>query len=117
MMNALIEAEAVELTAGEPREVLTPSESGKGQRIYRCPGCLVALWSVYSGAGPLLRFVRVGTLDEPDLCPPDVHIFTASKQPWVVLPEGAPAVPEFYRRSEFWPAESLARREAVFAQG
>ena len=38
------------------------------------------------GAGNAVRFIRVGTLDEPDRLPPDIHIFTSSKQPWVVLP-------------------------------
>jgi hypothetical protein len=45
--------------------------------------------------------------------PPDIHIFTSSKQPWVLLPEGTPAVPEFYDRKKYWPAESLARRQAL----
>jgi hypothetical protein len=57
--------------------------------------------------------VRVGTLDEPDRLPPNIHIFTASKQPWVVLPESIPAVAEFYDRKVYWPAESLARRSAL----
>jgi hypothetical protein len=116
VMNALIEAEAVELTAGRTVEVLTPSDSGRGQLIYRCPDCQVALWSVYAGSGPLFRFVRIGALDDPDACPPDIHIFTGSKQPWVVLPEGVPAVPEYYDRREHWPAESLARRAAVLGR-
>lgn len=115
VVNALIEAEAVEVTAGAPREVLTPSASGQGQRIHRCPDCHVALWSVYSGSGPLFRFVRVGTLDEPGLCPPDIHIFTASRQTWFALPEGVPAVPEYYDRDAYWPQESLARRNAVLS--
>ena len=60
-----------------------------------------------------MAFVRVGTLDDPDLLPPDVHIFTASKQPWVVLPEGTPTFAEYYERESLWPAESLARRQAI----
>jgi hypothetical protein len=59
--------------------------------------------------------VRVGTLDDPDRLPPDIHIFTASKQPWVVLPPGTPAVAEYYRASELWPKESLERRAALMA--
>ena len=70
----------------------------------------------YGGAGDAVRFVRVGSLDEPDRLPPDIHIFTASKQPWVVLPEGTPAVPEFYDIKATWPAESLARRAALRAK-
>jgi len=61
----------------------------------------------------VIKFVRVGTLDDPDRLPPDIHIFTASKQPWVVLPEGAAAVPEYYDREAFWPPDSLARRRAI----
>jgi hypothetical protein len=91
----------------------TPSNSGKGQKIARCPTCRIALWSNYGGAGDVIRFVRVGTLDEPDRCPPDIHIFTSSQQPWVVLPPGARAVPEYYSSKSVWPAESLARRAAV----
>jgi hypothetical protein len=112
-LNAMIEADRVVLLSGEPEIVNTPSNSGKGQKIARCPDCRVAVWSNYSGAGDAIRFVRVGTLDEPDRLPPDIHIFTASKQPWVVLPPGARAVPEYYDREECWPAESLARRKAL----
>ena len=92
-----------------PEVVDTPSASGLGQKIARCPECRVAVWSNYAGAGPIVKFVRVGTLDNPDSLPPDIHIFIQSKQPWVVLPEGIPAVPEYYEREKYWPSESLAR--------
>ena len=115
-LNAMIEADRVTLLAGAPETVLTPSASGQGQKIVRCPDCRIAVWSHYGGAGRAVAFVRVGTLDDPDALPPDIHIFTASKQPWVVLPPGTPAVPEFYDRNEFWPAASLARREALRAK-
>ena len=114
--NALYEAERVVHTAAEPEIVVTPSESGKGQKIARCPTCRVALWSNYAGAGDAVRFVRVGTLDEPDRLPPGIHIFTASKQPWVVIPPGMPAVEEYYNAAEHWPAESLARRKALLGR-
>jgi len=112
-LNAMIEAQRVELLSGSPELVDTPSQSGKGQKIWRCPACRIALWSNYAGAGDALRFVRVGTLDEPDRLPPDVHIFTASKQPWVELPPDVPAFEEYYDRDELWPQESLARRRAA----
>ena len=115
-LNAMIEADRVTLLAGAPELVDTPSESGRGQKIARCPKCRVAVWSHYAGAGPSVCFVRVGTLDQPDHLPPDIHIFTASKQPWVVLPPGVPAVPEYYDRNQHWPQESLARREALLAK-
>jgi hypothetical protein len=115
-LNAMIESDRVTLLAGEPDIVATPSASGRGQEIARCPRCRIALWSHYAGAGPLLKFVRVGTLDSPDHLPPDIHIFTASKQPWVVLSPDIPAVLEYYDRDRHWPAESLARRQALLPQ-
>ena len=115
-LNAMIESDRVTLLAGEPDIVDTPSASGLGQKIARCPRCRIALWSHYAGAGPLLKFVRVGTLDSPDHLPPDIHIFTESKQPWVVLSPDVPAVPEYYDRDRHWPAESLARRQALLPQ-
>jgi len=112
-LNALIETGRLQVTQGAAVIVATPSASGKGQRIARCPRCQVALWSHYSGAGQAIAFVRVGTLDEPDRLPPDIHIYTASKQPWVELPAGVPAVPEYYDRERYWPQASLARRRAL----
>ena len=114
-LNAMIEADRVALLQGDVEVVDTPSNSGAGQKISRCPRCRIAVWSHYAGAGDAVRFVRVGTLDEPDRLPPDIHIFTASKQPWVLLPPGTPAVPEYYKASEMWPADSLARRAAFQA--
>jgi hypothetical protein len=115
-LNAMIEMDRVELLGETPELVDTPSASGKGQRIARCPHCRVGLWSHYAGAGPSVAFVRVGTLDQPDHCPPDIHIFTASKQPWVVIPPGHSAVPEYYDLKDHWPAESQARRKVLRAK-
>jgi len=116
-INALIESDRVTVLAGAPDPVLTPSSSGQGQKIFRCPICRIALWSNYGESGDAIRFVRVGTLDEPDRLPPDIHIFTSSKQPWVVLPPGVPAVERYYDLARHWPKESLARRRAVLASG
>jgi hypothetical protein len=115
-LNALIEADRVQLLQGQVDRVHTPSESGKGQKIARCPQCHVALWSHYAGAGDAMSFVRVGTLDDPDRLPPDIHIYTASKQPWVLLPPGQPAVAEYYRAASYWPRASLERRVAMAAK-
>lgn len=108
----MIEAERVVHLKAEPDLIETPSLSGRGQTIARCPTCRIAVWSNYGGAGPVLRFVRVGSLDTPDALQPDVHIYTSSKQPWVQLTEGVPAVPQYYEVERIWSPESLARREA-----
>jgi hypothetical protein len=115
-LNALIEADRVQLLEGEVARIDTPSNSGKGQRISRCPKCEIAVWSNYAGAGDALRFVRVGTLDEPARVPPDIHIYTVSKQPWLVLAPDIPAEHEYYKAAARWPAESLERRAAMFAK-
>jgi len=115
-LNAMIESDRIELLAEAPIVVDTPSESGIGQQIARCPACHVALWSHYGGAGRLVSFVRVGTLDEPDRLPPDIHIFTRSKQPWVVIPPAMAAVDEYYDRDQYWPAASLERRRMLLPQ-
>ena len=116
-LNAMIETDRVRLICGTPERVDTPSASGKGQLVARCPSCRVALWSHYAGAGEKISFLRVGTLDRAELVAPDIHIFTSTKLPWVVLAEGVPAVAEYYRAQEHWPAESLARRAALSGRG
>ncbi|HZQ61487.1 MAG TPA: GFA family protein [Casimicrobiaceae bacterium] len=116
VLNALIEADRIEVLHGEIDIVQTPSNSGIGQAIHRCATCRIALWSNYGGRGDVVRFVRVGTLDDPDRLPPDIHIYTVSKQPWVILPPDRPAVPEYYDLNAYWPPESLERRAAVRAR-
>jgi len=112
-LNAVIEAARVTLTSGETEMIATPTLSGKGQKIHRCPRCKVAVWSHYPGGGDAVSFIRVGTLDEPDRFAPDVHIYTSSKQPWVVLPDGARAFAEFYNPREVWSDEARARWSAA----
>jgi hypothetical protein len=112
----MIEADRVVNFGTDPEIIDTPSNSGKGQKIARCPKCRIAIWSNYSGAGPVIRFVRVGTLDAPDHLPPDIHIFTASKQLWIQLPTDVPSVAEYYDRESLWTAESLARRQVLLPQ-
>ena len=114
VINAMIEADRVAVMTGQVEIIDTPSDSGNGQRISRCPECHVAVWSNYSSDA--IHCVRVGTLDEPDRLPPDIHIFTASRQSWVVLPPEIPAVEEYYETSDMWSADSLARLAAVFAR-
>jgi len=114
VINALYESDRVIPTKGSPEPILTPSESGRGQQVWRCPSCQVALWSNYGGAVDQIRFLRVGTLDRPGDVPPDIHIYTRSKLPWVTLPAGALAVEAYYDSRKVWPAESLERRKAIF---
>jgi hypothetical protein len=114
VINLLLEADRVELLAGEPQSVDVPRDDGSTQRISRCPDCQVAVYSDYGR--PEILFVRGGTLDDPAAIEPDVHIFTRSKLPWVTLPESVSAVEVYYDRNELWPAESLQRIEAALTR-
>lgn len=112
-LNALIETTEVDLLSGTLEAVDTPTESGKGQMFMRCPTCRATVYSHYTGAGQSVAFVRVGTLDEPGRVPPDIHIFTRSKLPWVGLPEGALVMEKFYSYRDHWPEEGFARLKAA----
>jgi len=113
-LNALIESNSLELLNEPPEKVATPSASGRNQDIWRCSRCKVAVWSHYAGFGDKVSFVRVGTLDTGHGISPDIHIYTTTKQPWVVIPEGSATADEFYSLKEVWPDDSRARlREAL----
>jgi hypothetical protein len=114
-LNAMVEADRVQLLQGEVEAIDTPSNSGKGQRISRCPQCRIALWSNYGGS-VIIHFVRVGTLDSPDALQPDVHIYASSKQPWVQLPADAKVFSEYYKPAEVWPQSSRERFSAAMAK-
>ena len=114
-INAIIETDQLEVT-GAVEFVALPSASGKGQEVARCPACKVALFSHYAGAGRLAAFVRVGTLDRPGDCPPDVHIYTSTKLPWLVLDDRVPVLEGYYALRDLWSAEAQARRVAMKAR-
>ena len=113
VLNAIYERDRVELLSGAPEPSSVPTDSGRPHDIHRCPTCRTAVWSDYGRRG--FRFVRVGTLEDPAALPPDVHIFTRSKLPWVSLPEAVPAFEVYYETEKLWPPESLARRRAVIS--
>ena len=112
VVNALIEADRIEVKGAAPEAVSMPTDSGRPHDVYRCTVCRIAVWSDY-GRRPSLRFVRSCTLDDPAVLAPDAHIFTRSKMPWVILPEEVPAFPIYYDMAALWPPESLARRRAI----
>lgn len=118
-VNALIEVSRVEITSGEVVEIMMDSPTGTGQKIVRCPKCQVAVWSNYlvfaGNLGELVHFIKVGTLDDPDRFPPDVHIYTSTKQPWVILHSDTQAVDEYYVTSETWSRESLERLSVLLS--
>jgi hypothetical protein len=113
-VNAIIEPAALEHLAGTLSRVALPTASGNPQVAVRCALCGTTVWSEYGRRAPLCA-VRAGTLDDPARTAPDIHIFTGTKLPWVVLPPGVPAVVEYYERSERWPVASLERYRLMIA--
>ncbi|MGH6986431.1 MAG: GFA family protein [Caulobacteraceae bacterium] len=111
-VNALIEADRIELLSGSPACVTLPTESGRPLDDWGCPSCKTSLWSDYGRRRNLL-FVRVGTLDDPAALPPDVHIFVRSKLSWVELPKGARAYKVYYDAKQVWTSGALERRAAL----
>jgi hypothetical protein len=112
VLNALVEADHVALPGATPRRYDMLTESGKPHGIYRCVECGTAVWSEYGGVATV-RFMRVGTLDDPTALAPDVHIYVRSKLPWVALPPGAKAFEAFYDPKVDLPAERLERWRAA----
>lgn len=107
VLNAIIETSAIKILRGKLRAVPVPRGFAPHD-IYRCPKCHVALWSDY-GHRSQIRFVRVGTLDHPSAVPPDIHIYTESKAPWVKLPKAKPAFRRYYELKKVWPRKSQER--------
>ena len=111
-LNAMIEAKYVTLLSEEaPHLIRSSTHSGGGQHMARCPKCQFIVWSNYGDSGHFLRFIRVGTLDDPSVAPPDVQIYTSTKQPWVVLNDKIPFREESYDKTEIWSKASLERRD------
>ena len=90
--------------------------SGKPHEVFSCAKCGTDLWSKYHAAPGDTLLVRVASLDDPAVMPPDIHIFTRSKLPWLPLPEGARAFDTFYKISDVWPPEKLERWRANLAE-
>lgn len=118
-VNALIESHEVHHLSGELINATLPTASGAGQTITRCARCYSALWSIYhqfcQGRGDIVRFIRVGTLDDPSSVPVDVHIFATDRNNSAPEPANAPVYDGFYELGSVWSAASLRRLSALFA--
>jgi hypothetical protein len=113
VLNAILEADQFECD-GPVQKATFPTPSGKGQTVTRCAECGVAVFSSYLVREGKLRYIRVGTLDDPAACPPDVHIFTSTKLPWVELGTQIPAFEKGYDFSKVLSPESRARWRTLF---
>jgi hypothetical protein len=104
----MVEAECVE-RGRSPLVVDTPSNSGRAED-HTPPEVLCSCGATipWRRRDPL----RASVPEEPPASRP-THIFTSTKQPWVVLPAGARVFSEFYDPKQEWPAATLARYKAA----
>ena len=114
-INGLVETRHIKVLTGAPKQLDIQSNSGAGQSLVQCSNCQTTLWSHYSSAKEVIAFVRVGTLYDAATVDPDIHIYTSTKLPWVTLPDGANIVTEYYRRSAYWPSQSIQRYKEALA--
>ncbi len=115
-LNAFIETQNVKLLQGKTETINTPTSSTGGQKIVRCDSCKIALWSHYSGAGDVISLVRIGTLEDPNVLPPDIHIYTSTQQHWLKFSDDIPRVEEYYQKKDYWPAESIERFDELMGK-
>ena len=112
VVNAWIERTEVDLRQGDLAVAELVGGSGAPHRVHRCAACGTQVWSRYGESSDTL-FVRVGTLDDPSALPPDAHIYTRSKQPWLQLPDDGTVHESSYSLRSVWTPEAIARLKAV----
>ncbi|WP_159716298.1 GFA family protein [Geminicoccus flavidas] len=114
-VNAMIELDRITLTGQDPEAVHTPSALPAGQKLHRCWTCRAMLWSNHSLLGDRIAIVPVGILDEAEAMVPDIHCFTATRHPWVVLPDDRPCFAGEYDSELVWSDRVKARIGAALA--
>ena len=76
---------------GETVEGRYTLPSGITAGIVACPDCLTRLYAV-NDQRPQIVNLRAGTLDDSGTLVPAFHLWTVSKQSWVVIPDDVPAL-------------------------
>ena len=85
-----------ELISGERTQ-----PSGAIGTIFACAKCLIRIYSKNS-TRPGMVTIRAGTLDDSMQVVPKFHLWTSSKQSWVVISESAVALEEQPASTEEW---------------
>ena len=82
--------------------------SDKPFKAYFCTKCGTYLYTDYDSAVGRMN-VRTKTLDESKEFPPQVHIFTKDRDPWLNLKDNVICFEKMYDPKTTWPKESLTR--------
>lgn len=113
-VNLWIERSRIRMLGDEPvQQGESADENGNNSSGWGCATCGSSVWTIYHAAPPGAVFLRAGLLDDPSAFPPDVHIFTRSKQPWVSIPDDVPSFETYYDFRNTWSEESMQRYRAL----
>ena len=94
------------IVEGEVSSTELKAGSGASYKTYFCTKCGTYVYADYDSAVGRLT-VRTKTLDNAEKFPPQVHIFTKDKDPWLNLSEDVICFKEMYDQKKTWPEESL----------
>lgn len=109
MLCLVLELENIKIQKGQLQVYDFTGGSGQKYELNVCAVCGTALWGKMHGQTKGLAYIRAGTLDETREIKPQAHIYTASKQEWVLLSDDTPAFTEMYKLEEVWPEKSINR--------
>ena len=96
------------IVEGEVSSTELKAGSGASYKTFFCTKCGTYVYADYDSAVGRLT-VRTKTLDNSEKFPPQVHIFTKDKDPWLNLSEDVICFKEMYDQKKIWPEESLDR--------
>ncbi len=85
-MTLVVKEEDFRITEGEVKTYLSTSDAGRAKLGAFCPGCGTRIYHKPEWRKGMVS-VKPGTLDDTGGLMPDIHIWTASKQPWITIPE------------------------------
>jgi hypothetical protein len=86
-MSMILSENQFAIAKGEPKRFTKTADSGVKIDCVFCDQCGTRICHVPQGKETVN--VKPGTLDDTSWFSPSVHVWTRSKQPWVVIPEGA----------------------------
>ena len=98
------------LVEGKMSSINLTAGSGKPCKVFFCNSCGVFVYADYDTAVGRLT-VRTKTLEDANKFPPEAHIFTKDKDPWIEITDKEICFDIMYDRDKTWPKESLKRLE------
>ncbi len=89
-MTMVVHEEDFRLKKGEPKTYASKSDAGRAKLGAFCPECGTRIYHQTEWRKGRVS-VKPGTLDDTSWLNLDMHLWTRSKQSWVIIPEGVEA--------------------------